>query len=114
MSFFKSEVVRAEMTEIAILQDDICNNIYTFHLMSREDKKFHINLLQKLLEKQQILYTRVSLSDDPEAKDMKARIMESATLMGLPENTDMNVIFNNMKSLITLMRSQLDREEELT
>jgi hypothetical protein len=112
MSFFDSEVVRAEMTEIAILQDDICANIYTFHLMNKEEKKFHINLLQKLLEKQQILYTRVSLSDDPKAKEMKARIMESATSMGLPENTDMNVIFNNMKSLISFMNRELDKKEE--
>ena len=112
MSFFDSEVVRAEMTEIAILQDDICENIYTFHLMNKEEKKFHISLLQKLLEKQQILYTRVSLSDDPKAKEMKTRIMESAVLMGLPENTDMNVIFNNMKSLIAFMNRELDKKEE--
>jgi hypothetical protein len=41
------------------------------------------------LGKQQILYTRLSLSDDPEAKEMKQKITDSAQLMGLPANVDM-------------------------
>jgi len=56
--------------------------------MSKEDRIHHVDLLQKLLNKQQILYTRLSLSDDPEAIKMKQKITESAALMGLPPNVD--------------------------
>ena len=35
-------------------------------------------MLEKLLDKQKILYARLSLSDDPEAKVMKERIVDSA------------------------------------
>lgn len=108
MSFFDSEVVRAEMEEISELQEQIYDNVFKFPSMDNKDKLEHINTLQKLLQKQKILYTRLSLSEDPKAKEMKKRIMESAVLMGLPEGTDMNIIFNNMERLIDVMKSQLD------
>ncbi len=112
MSFFNSDIVRAEMTEISILQDDIYRNVFNFPTMNTEEKKFHISLLEKLLNKQKVLYTRLSLSDDPEAVEMKEKIIESAQLMGMPPNVDMNIIFNNMTRLIEIMREQLDIPEE--
>ena len=57
MSFFKSEVVRAEMTEISELQEEVYQNVFRFPSMSKEEKLFHVSLLEKLLNKQQILYT---------------------------------------------------------
>jgi hypothetical protein len=112
VSFFNSDIVRAEMSEISILQDDIYRNVFTFPTMNSEEKKFHISLLEKLLNKQQVLYTRLSLSDDPEAVEMKERIIESAQMMGMPPNVDMNIIFNNMTQLIAMMKEQLDLSEE--
>ena len=111
MSFFNSEVVRSEMAEISELQEEIYKNVFSFFKMDNKKRIEHVSLLQKLLEKQQILYTRLSLSDDTEAKEMKSRIMQSAVLMGLPEGTDMNVIFKNMYSLIEMMKKQIDATE---
>jgi hypothetical protein len=108
MSFFDSEVVRSEMVEISELQEEVYRNIFNFHSMNKEEKKYHANLLEKLLKKQQILYTRLSLSDDPKAKEMKKKISESAEIMGLEPNIDMNVIFNNMSKLLSLMIKQID------
>jgi len=112
VSFFNSDIVRAEMSEISILQDDIYRNVFTFPTMNDEEKKFHISLLEKLLNKQKVLYTRLSLSDDPEAVEMKERIIESAQMMGMPPNVDMNIIFNNMTRLIEMMKEQLDIPEK--
>ena len=67
MSFFDSDVVRAEMAEISELQEDVYRNVFKFPEMNQEEKKFHVGMLEKLLDKQKILYTRLSLSDDPEA-----------------------------------------------
>ena len=75
MSFFNSEVVRAELTKIQELQDSVYINIFTFTAMSKEKKLKHVEMLEELLDKQKILYTRLSLSDDPEAKEMKAEIV---------------------------------------
>jgi hypothetical protein len=79
--------------------------------MDREDKIGHLNLLENLLKKQQVLYTRLSLSDDPEAKNMKKKIMDSALVMGLNPDTDMNVIFNNMSKILEAMRTNIDKRE---
>ena len=109
MSFFDSDVVRAEMAEISELQEDVYRNVFKFPSMSKEEKTFHVNMLERLLDKQKILYARLSLSDDPEAKEMKERIIESAMMMGLPKGTDMNMVFNNMSQMLEVMKNQIDK-----
>ena len=108
MSFFDSEVVRAEMTEIGELQEDVYRNVFKFPSMNKEEKKFHVCLIEKLINKQQILFTRLSLSDDPEAKKMKQNIIDGAVMMGLPSEADMNSVFNNMSKMLTVMKHQID------
>ena len=109
MTFFDSEIVRAEMAEISELQEEIYGSVFKFPTMSREDKIHHVNLLERLLSKQQVLYTRMSLSDDPEAQEMKQKIVESAQMMGLPPNVDMSVIFSNMTKMLEIMKAQIDK-----
>jgi hypothetical protein len=109
MSFFNSEVVRAEMAEISELQENIYQNVFKFPSMTKEDKLSHVNMLERLLDKQKVLYTRLSLSDDPEAIEMKQRIIQSASMMGLPPNVDMNMILNNMSKMLEVMKNQIDK-----
>ena len=111
MSFFSSEVVRAEMTEISELQEEIYGSVFKFPTMTSSDKIYHVNLLDKLLNKQQVLYTRLSLSDDPEAIEMKERITQSAIMMGMPPGTNMNIILNNMSKMLDMMRQQIDKTD---
>ena len=51
MSFFDSEVVRAEMTEVGQLQQEVYTSMFSFYSMTKEDKIKHIDLLSRLLEK---------------------------------------------------------------
>ena len=111
MSFFESDVVRAEMTVISELQDDVYRNVFNFPKMNRQEQLFHVGLLEKLIDKQKVLYTRLSLSDDPEAKKMKQNILDSAQMMGLPSGADMNMIFNNMSKMLDIMKQQIDNGE---
>ena len=111
MSFFESEIVRAEMAEISELQEEVYSNVMKFHYMNDNDKSYHINLLEKLIDKQRVLYARLSLSDDPEAKSMAQEIRKSATIMGLPANVDMNIIFGQMAQMVDVMKKQLDMNE---
>ena len=110
MSFFDSEVVRAEMAEIHELQEEVYTNVFKFPTMSKDDQLYHVSILERLLNKQRVLFTRVSLSDDPEAKDMKKKIIESAKQMGLPTNVDMNILFANMNNMVSMMKKQIDKE----
>ena len=58
MSFFDSDVVRAEMAEIQELQEEVYSNVFKFAYMDKEQQLDHIDLLESLMEKQRILYTR--------------------------------------------------------
>ena len=108
MSFFDSDIVRAEMAEIHELQEEVFDNVMKFQYMNDSDKLHHINVLEKLIEKQKIVYARLSLSDDPEAKKMKEEGLKSAVMMGLPRNVDVNLMFNQMSEMMNIMRQQLD------
>ena len=110
MSFFQSDVVRAEMAEIHELQEEIYSNVFKFPTMKREDQKYHVDILERLLEKQKVMYARLSLSDDPEAQEMKKRIVESASMMGLPSDIDMTSLFNNMSQAVEMMKQHIDKD----
>ena len=106
MSFFDSEIVRAEMAEIHELQEGVYENFMKFPYMNNADRAYHIDQLSKLLEKQKIVYARLSLSDDPDAKEMKEKIMESAQSMGLPADVDVGKMFDQMSEVIDMMKRQ--------
>ena len=113
MSFFDSEVVRGEMAEIAELQEEVYDNVFKFPRMSKEDQKYHVSILERLLDKQRVLYTRLSLSDDPAAQKMKKEVEEGARKMGLPSNVDMNILFANMNNMVEMMKNEIDKESTI-
>ena len=111
MSFFQSPVVRAEMAEISELQEEVYSNIFKFPSMKKEDQLYHVELLTRLIEKQQILYARLSLSDDPEALKMKEQIIESASMMGIPNGSDMGKVFDQMSKMVETLKTQIDKNQ---
>jgi len=74
--------------------------------MSKEEKYEHMQLLSNLLEKQQLLYTRLSLSDDPKAIEMKNQIVESSRMLGFG-NADVNSIFKSMRMTIENLKTKV-------
>ena len=110
MTFFQSDVVRAEMSEIAELQEEVFSALFTFPSMDQDDQQYHIDCLERLIEKQKILYTRLSLSDDPMAKQMKENILKGAKDMGLPPNVDMNLVFDDIHKMVDVMKKAIDED----
>ena len=106
--FFDSEIIQEELKEINKLQEQIYGSILTFGGMTREDKLEHIEKLTELLEKQRVMYTRLSLSDDPQAIEMKENLRKSVALMGFPPETDIQVLFASMNKTIESLKKFLD------
>jgi len=106
--FFESDKVRQEMEEITCLQKELYDVIIKFPSMSPEAKVLHIDTVKELLERQQIMWTRLSLSDDPEAKRMKDYITSHSKTLGFGD-TDMNTIFSNMKRTLDQVQSNLKK-----
>ena len=110
MTFFQSDVVRAELAEIQELQEEVYGALFKFPSLPKEDKQYHVEVLERLIEKQKVLYTRLSLSDDPMAKQMKENILKGASDMGLPTNVDMNLVFNDIYKMVDVMKKAVDED----
>ena len=107
--FFDSELIQEELEEINELQKFIYGSILSFGSMTREDKLEHIDKMTQLLEKQRIMYTRLSLSDDPQAIEMKENLKKSVAIMGFPPDTDISLLFNSMNKTIESLKQFIDR-----
>ena len=81
MSFFQSDVVRAEMVEISELQEEVYSNVFKFPSMAKEDQHHHVDIL------------------------------ESASMMGIPSHVDMGSIFNQMSDMVGVLKTQLDKNQ---
>ena len=106
--FFQSEIVREELDGINKMQEEVYGNMMSFGSLDLEEQKEHIELLIELLEKQKVMYTRLSLSDDPQAKKMKEQLQQSVQMLGFPEGTDMSILFDGMYQTIQNLKRQVD------
>ena len=109
MRFLDSEIVQKEMQDIETLQKKVYGSVFNFPNMNREDKMNHIEILEELINKQQIFYKRLSLSDDPKAKEIRNTVMESAEMFGFKSDGDLSLMFTQMSEAIREMRKQLDK-----
>jgi len=107
-NFFDSDIVQKELDDINQLQEDICGSIMSFGAMDIDTKLEHVEKLQVLLEKQRVMYTRLSLSDHPKAVEMKENLQKSVVMMGFPPHTDIQVLFNTMEETIVELKRYLD------
>jgi len=103
--FFQSEIVREAIKEMEELQQKIIEETFKAPMMNREEKREHVELMRTFLEKQKNLYFRLSLSDDPEALEMKERIQDAAKFLGFDGN--------NVNELFAEMENTLDRLDKI-
>ena len=107
-NFFDSEIIKKELAEINKLQEQVYSRAFGYPFMSREDKVEHIDKLVTLLEKQKVMYTRLSLSDSPEAKKMTQTLQKSISSMGFPPGTDMQILFSSMNETIQTLKQNIN------
>ena len=107
--FFDSDFVQDEMETINEMQEEIYSQVFKFPHLPLDEQIDHLEMLDDLLEKQQILYTRMKLSDDPRAKEMADNVRKSAIVMGFPKDVDCNVLFQNMRHTLDKVRQGIDK-----
>jgi len=106
-AFFESEIIKEELGVINKLQEEVYGKLIHFHMMTHDEQLDHISKLSELLDKQRVMYTRLSLSDDPECKIMKDSLNKTVTMMGYPEGTDVKLLFDNMHTTIDALKDFL-------
>jgi len=107
--FFESEIVQDELNEINKMQEEVYGNMMSFNDLDLDEKIEYIEHLSELLDKQKVMYTRLALSDDPQAVEMKEKLRQSVTMLGFPEGTDMSVLFDSMRQTIESLKQNVDR-----
>jgi hypothetical protein len=107
--FFQSDIIREELEDIFLIQKELYKVIVDFSSFNDIQKNQHIEKLKTLLDKQEIMWTRLSLSDDPEALEMKEKIVMTSEAMGF-KDVDMNIIFRNMRRTLEQLQDRLENQ----
>ena len=109
--FFDSDIVKDEMETINEMQEEIYSQVFKFPELHLDDQIEHLDILDDLLERQQVLYTRMKLSDDPRAKEIAQNVRDSAIVMGFPKDVDCNILFQNMRKTLEKVREGLPERQ---
>jgi|TARA_Y200000002_G_scaffold158485_2_gene131069 hypothetical protein len=109
--FFDSDIVKDEMETINEMQEEIYSQVFKFPELHLDDQIEHLDMLDDLLERQQVLYTRMKLSDDPRAKEIAQNVRDSAIVMGFPKDVDCNILFQNMRKTLEKVREGLPEKQ---
>ena len=106
--FFQSDIIREELEDIFLIQKELYKVIVDFSSFNDIQKNEHIEQLKTLLDKQEIMWTRLSLSDDPEALEMKERIKEAAIMLGMDPESGINEFFEKMDETLAYLEEIAD------
>ena len=110
--FFDSDQVQDTLEDIEELQKRVQDGMLSygggFIEFWQEDEK--LEDLEELFEKQQLMYVRMKLSDDPEAKKIVEKMKMSLLDMGMPKGMTVEKLFDQMKITINNFRTALDSQ----
>ena len=106
--FFQSELVRGDIQEMAALQEFCFRSVTNLALLDKERKLQYFEALRKLLEKQKIFHARLSLSDDPEAKQVAANMKQAVVMLGGNANLDVREMFDDLLTKIEGFERMID------
>ena len=107
--FFQSELVRGDIQEMAALQEFCFRSVTNLALLDKERKLQYFEALRKLLGKQKVFHARLSLSDDPEAKQVAANMKQAVVMLGGDPNLDVRAMFDDLLQKIDAFEAHVDK-----
>ena len=103
-NFFQSEVVQKELTQMQELYMDI-NRMGL--MLNVEQKREQLNKMLRLIDLQQTMYMRVTLSEDPEAKKLVKQVKNAASMLGMPKEEVGPQFYDKLKDNVRKMMKEL-------
>ena len=110
MNFFQSEVVQKELTQMQELYMDI-NRMGL--MLNLSQKREQLDKMMRLIELQQTMYMRVTLSEDPEAKKLVDQVKNAAAMLGMPKEEIGPQFYDKLKDNVRKMMKELPEELSL-
>ena len=104
MKFFQSEVVQQELTQMQDLYMDI-NKMGL--MLNLDQKREQLQKMLRLIDLQQTMYMRVSLSDDPDAKQLVDQVKNAAAMLGMPKEEIGPQFYDKLKENVNKMIREL-------
>ena len=104
MKFFQSEVVQQELHQMQELYMDI-NRMGL--MLSLDQKKEQLQKMLRLIEIQQTMYMRVTLSEDPDAKQLVEQVKNAAKMLGMPPDEVGPSFYDKLKDNVHKMIKEL-------
>ena len=104
MKFFQSEVVQKELTQMQDLYMDI-NKMGL--MLSLDQKREQLQKMLRLIDLQQTMYMRVTLSDDPDAKQLVEQVKNAASMLGMPKDEVGPQFYDKLKDNVYKMIKEL-------
>ena len=104
MKFFQSEVVQEELHQMQELYMDI-NRMGL--MLSVDQKKEQLDKTMRLIELQQTMYMRVTLSEDPDAKQLVEQVRNAASMLGMPPEEVGPQFYEKLKDNVRKMIEEL-------
>ena len=108
--FFQSELVRGDIQEMAALQEFCFRSVTNLALLNKEKKMEYFEAMRKLLEKQKVFHARLSLSDDPEAKQVAENMKQAVVMLGGDSNLDIRSMFDDLLQKIDKFEEIVDKQ----
>ena len=106
MTFFNSDIVQEELQRMQELYLEI-NKMGL--LLSTVQKKEQLDKMLELIDLQQTMYMRVTLSDDPEAQKMVSQVREAARMVGLSPNDVNHTFYDRLRDNVQKMIEELTK-----
>jgi len=107
--FFQSEMVRGDIQEMAELQQFCVRSMMSFPVLSIEKQIEYFDVLETLIEKQKVFYMRLSLSDDPEAKEFIEAMKDSIVLLGAEPTDNLLEMFDELLDKVGQLKEEAHR-----
>ena len=107
MTFFNSDIVQEELQRMQELYLEI-NKMGL--LLSTDQKREQLDKMMRLIELQQTMYMRVTLSEDPEAKKLVDQVKNAAAMLGMPKEEIGPQFYDKLKDNVRKMMKELPEE----
>ena len=79
-------------------------------MLSLDQKREQLQKMLRLIDLQQTMYMRVTLSDDPDAKQLVEQVKNAASMLGMPKEEVGPQFYDKLKDNVHKMIKELPKE----
>lgn len=104
MDFFDNEIIRAEAAELMETFEELQSLLMSEKFRTQEGGLRYLNLVERLLELQEMIFFRARYSKEEDAKEYIKVLNKTLPIVSREGETDPSQVFRRMKQELAEMR----------